>query len=663
MDLPAEFSRVLSCQPANATPETTYSDKVFLPQSFLSSLLDRRNRAPPGGSGAARSARRQQQPLQHSDDFDASSIGDADQLPSPLIFRLVRRGAVAPGGSKHTPVFCGVREFSADEGCVAIPQWLMGEAGLERGDSVAVEFVRPEKGTFARLQALDSSARTVGDLRSLLETHMRSRLTVLAAGQTFLVPVGGMDQPLSFSVAALEPMQAIDVVDTDLSVDIVYADGGVISSHLDGDHEGGKVEELVPGVALDITTVKDCPRVVQLHIPAQVRVTEVLATCKSGGDASLFASRLLRSPDAINNTWADYSPPSQQPKKLRIKQTELPSGSNNVYIAVAAFTETCHVSIEARLDTQLETGTLDLSPPTADEGEEVVPEGKQCPNCGSVVPDARFDMHRAVCERHNVKCPKCPRVFKRGSAELEQHWHCALCDETGEAADREKHDYFYHTPRVCACSPHKQFGSMVELAEHRRMECPERLIECQYCHTIVAQGAGPTSTEAIMVGQHEHEWICGSRSIECAKCKSYVRIRQAQVHMRLHKMKEQTARANMKPCANRECTRERGANPLGLCAICFGPFYTSQYDPGHQKLLRRLARSLHAQMTGGCGKATCRNVHCASGRASVKAGAPLTQTEAAAMLVPVLKAYAPLAASAQAPGTIDFTSIDLHLCV
>ncbi|KAJ2823639.1 hypothetical protein IWW50_003692, partial [Coemansia erecta] len=444
MDLPAEFSRVLRCKAARQTANTMYSDKVYLPPSFLTSLLDTRSRDS-GQEYAHRQSTSFRRTQQYQTAPEPSSIsdyapGDSSQLPSPLIFRLMRRSGVSSAGkpsqNDRSAVFCGVREFSCDEGYVGIPEWLMRDSGLAAGDSVAVEFVRAEKGLFAQLRALDAAAKSVGDLRALLETHMRTNLTALTVGETFQVPVGGMERPLSFSVAALEPMDAVDIVDTDLSVDIVHADGGVVGSQV-GD-------ELAPGSTREVTVDEGQSQVFQLHIPAQVKSTDVVVTCGPGGDVSVCASRLMRNVSILDNTWFDYSPPSQQPKRLRIEQSELPSGSNNVYVSVVGFAASTCATIDVRFDAPREAEPAEM-PGSVSEAE---PDSVECTNCGSKVPAARFAMHQAVCERHNVKCERCPRVFKRGSTELEQHWHCDLCGEAGAAGDRSKHVYMRHTPRA-----------------------------------------------------------------------------------------------------------------------------------------------------------------------------------------------------------------------
>ncbi|KAJ1948209.1 hypothetical protein FBU59_001701, partial [Linderina macrospora] len=158
--------------------ESGHSDKVYLPQSYLSALLEKRS------------------------------------IESPLLFRVKYR---------TRQLFCGVREFSFDEGYIGIPQWLIDDDKLNEGDNVVVENIDLSKGTFARLHALDSSAQNTRDMRSLLEAHMRTNLTVLFPGEVVEVPVGGMLEPIKFRVVDVEPSkEAIDIVDTDLSVDILY---------------------------------------------------------------------------------------------------------------------------------------------------------------------------------------------------------------------------------------------------------------------------------------------------------------------------------------------------------------------------------------------------------------------------------------------------------
>ncbi|KAJ2747344.1 hypothetical protein GGI20_000595 [Coemansia sp. BCRC 34301] len=655
----SEFKQTLLCARLPHSTGTGYTDKLYLPPSSLTALLDSRTAKGLSGGDAAVGSRRQQA-FRHSpfgnEEADHFASSQTDLLPSPLIFRL--QAGLPERQRNARSVHCGVREFSHEEGQAGIPEWLMDEMGLTEGEPVSIELVRLQKGTHAQLQALNSIPR-VGDLRSLLEAYMRTKLTALTIGETLLVPVSGIAEPLSFRVAALEPTDAVDIVDTDLSVDIVYSDLGLAVNQPAVDHSSSGDIRLVFGVGIDVDVTSGQTRAFTLHFPAETNSADVTLDCRFG-DASLVASSLVQYASLVDNTWYDYSAPSHKLKKLHITRDQLlPQGSNTVHVSVVGFTALCQARISVEFD-RTHDGKEDaklMSLGLSSENDMQV-----CANCGSSVPTARFDMHRIVCERHNIKCAHCDSIFKRGSDDAKRHWHCKLCNASGDVDDRVKHLHFFHTPASCTCDPAlSAFASVVELAEHRRTKCPERLIECRYCHNVEPQGPASSDFADIMDGLYAHEAYCGNRTIECTKCKAHVRIRQVLVHMRMHQVRVQDARDNMVPCANKECNRERAQNPLGLCTSCFGPFYTGQHDPDNHKLLKRLARTLHTQLTRGCGIQRCHNPMCATGiRNSSPAAPALSQTEAAALMVPVLKAYTHLS-TLQRPN-IDFAKINLHLC-
>ncbi|KAJ2383583.1 hypothetical protein GGI05_005270, partial [Coemansia sp. RSA 2603] len=546
-------------------------------------------------------------------------------------------------------IYCGVREFSGDEGIIGIPDWLLEELQVQDEDAVVVETVKLEKGQFAQLQLVEDRETPQNmDVRAVLESHMRQRMTALFVGETICVNVGGQSMPIRFTVSALEPASAVDIVDTDLSVDIVNQQNQTQDRQT-------SIAELVPDKTQKITIgSSQNKQTYRLHVPAQTAAVEAVLECHLG-DASLFASRLVRDAGVQDNDWSDVSAPSHTTKRLYIGSSQFSSISGtDIYVSVVGFTPECQANLVVHFDTdarQVSVSDHIMEQQSHEPGMVI------CTNCGSSIPEARLDMHRIMCERHNVKCSHCSRIFKRGSDELAAHWHCSRCNMAGEVGDEAKHDWFYHTPCKCSCDLAIEYDSLVSLAEHRRSDCPERLIECRYCHTYEQQGPVSTSAQDRIEGLRAHEAYCGSRSIKCAKCDAHVAIRQVRVHMMLHEARERERRENMVPCANKECTRERADNPLGLCSACFGQFYTGQYDPGNQKLLRRLARTLHTQMTQGCGRSKCSNAYCATGS---PAGA-LSQTAAAAKMVPVLKAYAPLTANLGAK--IDYRNIELHLCV
>ncbi|KAJ1795948.1 hypothetical protein LPJ59_004044 [Coemansia sp. RSA 2399] len=613
---PDSLSQRLNCRAADA--HGPYSDKVYLPASFLSSLLAKFS---------------------------------LEELPSPITVRIAGKG---------TAVYCGVREFSSEEGYVGIPTGLLEQvaptAENKDGGVVSVEFVQLEKGKLAELRVLD--VEEVGNMRALFETHMRNNLTVLFVGETVRFPVGGRRKPLSFEVVSLEPdSAAVDIIQTDLTLKII---GGGNQSIGKSDASGGVLVVDDDGAQpLAIEVASGATHVLTLHVPAETTAVDVVLECSPGNDASLVASQIVHDVSEIDNDWNDYSAPSQMRKELHIERTnqqqqqqqKLPDGAFNIYVGVIAD----RASSTGFRGTISATSSRNEQPTGA---EKSTPEDSTriCPNCKTDVPKGNYDMHTLFCERHNYRCDGCGSVLKRNSDEAKSHWHCDLCHAPGVLGDETKHARLFHTPCTCTCEgDEREYGSISELAEHRRSDCADRLIECRFCKIAMPQGPETASHEARMLGLRSHEWNCGNRAIACARCSSYVRIQHVAAHMRIHEHDDREKRANMIHCANKMCDRERAkGNPLGLCAMCYGPLYSNAWDPGHQKLLARLTRLLFTQMTQGCGNPECKNrgMYCTTG---------LTQSEAAAKIVPIVRAYAPLASDAER-SRIDYDNIDLRLC-
>lgn len=114
------------------------------------------------------------------------------------------------------------------------------------------------------------------------------------------------------------------------------------------------------------------------------------------------------------------------------------------------------------------------------EEDVIAQDSAQCDNCGAWVPERTMVLHERFCLRNNVRCPwGCGAVFKKDSAELQNHWHCDKCDTRGTIFDKEKHETYFHQQKTCDCG--FKTASMTVLAKHRKTECPMKLIICRYC--------------------------------------------------------------------------------------------------------------------------------------------------------------------------------------
>ncbi|KAJ1853109.1 hypothetical protein LPJ73_002709, partial [Coemansia sp. RSA 2703] len=299
------FSCVLRCRKL----AVGYTDKVTLPASFLASFLDTLNL-------------------------------DYENMPSPLILRVKQQGLSKAGASDSQAIYCGVREFSGDEGIIGIPDWLLEELQVQDEDAVVVETVKLEKGQFAQLQLVEDRETPQNmDVRAVLESHMRQRMTALFVGETICVNVGGQSMPIRFTVSALEPASAVDIVDTDLSVDIVNQQNQTQDRQT-------SIAELVPDKTQKITIgSSQTKQTYRLHVPAQTAAVEVVLECHLG-DASLFASRLVRDAGVQDNDWSDVSAPSHTTKRLYIGSSQFSSISGtDIYVSVVGFTPECQANL------------------------------------------------------------------------------------------------------------------------------------------------------------------------------------------------------------------------------------------------------------------------------------------------------------------------------
>jgi phage FluMu protein Com len=140
------------------------------------------------------------------------------------------------------------------------------------------------------------------------------------------------------------------------------------------------------------------------------------------------------------------------------------------------------------------------------------------------VPITALPRHEAFCERNNIHCTKCNRVFLK--TEYSQHWHCTEedCLFVDQVTRSRKHLDMIHTPLDCSCGIQLL---LPQIATHKKTSCPSRYIICRYCHLLVQAGEKSTNAKDLMLGLNvgEHESTCGGRTIQCVKCSKNVQLK------------------------------------------------------------------------------------------------------------------------------------------
>lgn len=658
-------------------------DKILLPQSALEQLL-----------AAARS--RPSTTTARSDpwSYSSSDADTAQQLPNPLIFRLVNP-------KNKNAVFAGIREFSASEGTLGLSPWLTEALGIHEDECVSpkevidleqdtaqdsermdvdgiqikVEARQLPKGTYVRLRPLEAGYNP-DDWKPLLERQLRENFTTLSKGSMLAVK-GARGEEFKLLVDKVAPEgDGICVVDTDLEVDIEALDEEQARETLrrimsaqrgttDGSSTGGEIDiwKAVEGQVLEGEYVdyvlpswnKSQPLAIELTTDEDEDTLDLFVTPKSSRQRAL--------PRESVHVFGDFSPAVDGVKRIVISPTNVElEGAEQITISVHGYRhpdatappKTLQYSLRAKVDLQdAKDGPNGLSNGTSEQ--EHSPDEEQCSNCLQFVPKRTMVLHENFCRRNNIVCPKCKSVFRKGSAEWEAHWHCEKDSAFGNQAEgKAKHDDIFHTQRQC---PNCEFStnSMADLARHQTSVCPGKLILCRFCHLEVPQEGDPfnPSPEVVLSGLTAHELADGTRTTECHLCDNIVRLKDMETHLKHHEL-DKVSRLKPPICRNANCGRtmfgvgsrgqvrqtastDQASNDIGLCSICFGPLYVSMHDPEGKALKRRIERRYLGQLMTGCGKSHCANPWCKTGRANAGLEAkPSSAREVLPLVKPLL---------------------------
>ncbi|SCV36233.1 related to PRLI-interacting factor K [Fusarium fujikuroi] len=669
--------------PSAIATKNLRGDKILLPQSALEQLL-----------AAARS--RPSTTTARSDpwSYSSSDADTAQQLPNPLIFRLVNP-------KNKNAVFAGIREFSASEGTLGLSPWLTEALGIQEDECVSpkevidleqdtaqdnermdvdgiqikVEARQLPKGTYVRLRPLEAGYNP-DDWKPLLERQLRENFTTLSKGSMLAVK-GARGEEFKLLVDKVAPEgDGICVVDTDLEVDIEALDEEQARETLrrimsaqrgttDGSSTGGEIDiwKAVEGQVLEGEYVdyvlpswnKSQPLAIELTTDEDEDTLDLFVTPKSSRQRAL--------PRESVHVFGDFSPAVDGVKRIVISPTNVElEGAEQITISVHGYRhpdateppKTLQYSLRAKVDLQdAKDGANGLS--NGAREQEHSPDEEQCSNCLQFVPKRTMVLHENFCRRNNIVCPKCKSVFKKGSAEWEAHWHCEKDSAFGNSAEsKAKHDDIFHTERQC---PNCEFStnSMADLARHQTSVCPGKLILCRFCHLEVAQEGDPfnPSPEVVLSGLTAHELADGTRTTECHLCDKIVRLKDMETHLKHHEL-DKVSRLKPPICRNANCGRtmfgvgsrgqvrqtastDQASNDIGLCSICFGPLYVSMHDPEGKALKRRIERRYLGQLMTGCGKSHCANPWCKTGRANAGLEAkPSSAREALPLVKPLL---------------------------
>lgn len=130
----------------------------------------------------------------------------------PMLFELIN-------GAKQKQTHAGVLEFTAEEGRIYLPYWIMQTLLLEPGDLLQCKSTDLPLGQFIKLQPQSPEFLEISDPKAVLENAFRN-FACLSTGDIFTFKYN--DQIYQIAVVEIKPENAkngICTIETDLSVD------------------------------------------------------------------------------------------------------------------------------------------------------------------------------------------------------------------------------------------------------------------------------------------------------------------------------------------------------------------------------------------------------------------------------------------------------------
>ncbi|XP_014620124.2 ubiquitin recognition factor in ER-associated degradation protein 1 [Glycine max] len=143
-------------------------------------------------------------------------------MPPSALLRLAHLDIVYPmlfelrNPSAERVTHCGVLEFTADEGIIYMPEWMMKNMKLQERNTVILKNTHVPRATYAKLQPHTKDFLDISDPKSILEISLRS-YSCLTTGDTIMIPYN--NKKYYIDIVETKPSHAVSIIETDCEVD------------------------------------------------------------------------------------------------------------------------------------------------------------------------------------------------------------------------------------------------------------------------------------------------------------------------------------------------------------------------------------------------------------------------------------------------------------
>ncbi|KAJ9448794.1 Ubiquitin fusion degradation protein 1-like protein [Diplonema papillatum] len=135
------------------------------------------------------------------------------EITYPMMFEVSNPST---GKKSH----CGVLEFTAHEGHVICPYWLMKHLNVGEGQEISVSDTTLPRGTFIRIQPQQQEFIALSNPKAVLESRLNN-FSCLTKGDTILINYTDRNYPINILECKVgdKEVNAISIVETDVKVD------------------------------------------------------------------------------------------------------------------------------------------------------------------------------------------------------------------------------------------------------------------------------------------------------------------------------------------------------------------------------------------------------------------------------------------------------------
>ncbi|KNC48093.1 ubiquitin fusion degradation protein [Thecamonas trahens ATCC 50062] len=220
-----------------------------------------------------------------------SELVELEVEARPYAFRLAKPDASGLFGKR---THAGVLSFTAPEGTMYLPYWMMANLEVDEGEELQLQLATLPKGRGVQLQPVEAEWLDVAaELREAVLLDQLSRLQCLTQGDAIMLRCGA--QLFGFNVVATDPSPAISIVDTNLVTDVLAPINPPATPE----------PTLLPGKVMvgEVDAGEYAYFAFKVVHPHGFELEAVPAP-GSSGDPDLYVSNVVRKPTRAHFTWS-----------------------------------------------------------------------------------------------------------------------------------------------------------------------------------------------------------------------------------------------------------------------------------------------------------------------------------------------------------------------